>query len=99
VSLPIIGNETQLNAISTIDSNNNNISDSAAGSQQQSVGFKGIVYSGIRLDTVSNLLKNQLIPGCQSSVSLLDRNGTILYSQNQSYIGRNVLSNEIQSLL
>jgi hypothetical protein len=99
LSVPIIGNETQQNANSTIGNTNNNISDSTAGSQQQSARFKGIVYSGIRLDTVSNLLKNQLIPGFQSSVSLLDRNGTILYSQNQSYIGRNVFSNEIQSLL
>lgn len=99
VSLPIIGNETQQNANSTIGSNNNNISDSSVSNQAQRAGFKGIVYSGIRLDTVSNLLKDQLIPGFQSSVSLLDKNGTILYSQNQSYIGHNVFSNEIQSLL
>ncbi|MDQ4017545.1 MAG: ATP-binding protein [Thermoproteota archaeon] len=99
LSVPIIGNKTQQNANSTIGNNNNNISDSTAGSQQQSARFKGIVYSGIRLDTVSNLLKDQLIPGFQSSVSLLDTNGTILYSQNQSYIGQNVFSNEIQSLL
>ena len=99
LSVPIIDIENQQSANSTIGSNNNNISDSAGGSQQQNAGFKGIVYSGIRLDTVSNLLKDQLIPGFQSSVSLLDRNGTILYSQNQSYIGQNVFSNEIQSLL
>jgi hypothetical protein len=99
VSLPIIGNETQQNASSPIGSNNNNITDSSESSQELSAGFKGIVYSGIRLDTVSNLLKDQLIPGFQSSVSLLDRNGTILYSQNQSYIGHNVFSKEIQSLL
>ena len=99
LSVPIIDIENQQSANSTIGSNNNNFSDSAAGSQQQNAGFKGIVYSGIRLDTVSNLLKDQLIPGFQSSVSLLDRNGTILYSQNQSYIGQNVFSNEIQSLL
>jgi signal transduction histidine kinase len=99
VSVPIIGNETQQNANGTIGSNNNNISDSSVSNQAQRAGFKGIVYSGIRLDTVSNLLKDQLIPGFQSSVSLLDKNGTILYSQNQSYIGQNVFSNEIQSLL
>ncbi|HEU4448193.1 MAG TPA: sensor histidine kinase [Nitrososphaeraceae archaeon] len=99
VSLPIIGKETQQNANSTLGSNNNNISDSSVSNREQREGFKGIVYSGIRLDTVSNLLKDQLIPGFQSSVSLLDKNGTILYSQNQSYIGQNVFSNEIQSLL
>jgi signal transduction histidine kinase len=59
--------------------------------------FKGIVYAGIRLDTVGELLKDQLIPEFQSSVSLLDRDGTILYSPNDTYIGQNVFSNEIQS--
>jgi signal transduction histidine kinase len=99
VSMPIIGYDNQQSANSTIGSNNNNNSYSSVSNQQQPAEFKGIVYSGIRLDTVSNLLKDQLIPGFQSSVSLLDSNGTILYSQNQSYIGQNVFSNEIQSLL
>jgi signal transduction histidine kinase len=97
VSMPIIGYDNQQNANSTIGSNNN--PNSSVSNQQQPAEFKGIVYSGIRLDTVSNLLKDQLIPGFQSSVSPLDSNGTILYSQNQSYIGQNVFSNEIQSLL
>jgi signal transduction histidine kinase len=97
VSMPIIGYDNQQNANSTIGSNNN--PNSSVSNQQQPAEFKGIVYSGIRLDTVSNLLKDQLIPGFQSSVFLLDSNGTILYSQNQSYIGQNVFSNEIQSLL
>ena len=61
--------------------------------------FKGIVYSGIRLDTVGELLKDQLIPEFQSSVTLLDRDGTILYSPNDTYIGQNVFSNEIQSAI
>ena len=61
--------------------------------------FKGIVYSGIRLDTVGSLLKDQLIPEFQSSVTLLDRDGTILYSPNDTYIGQNVFSNEIQSAI
>ncbi|MGI0001776.1 MAG: sensor histidine kinase [Nitrososphaeraceae archaeon] len=61
--------------------------------------FNGIVYSGIRLDTVGDLLKDQLIPEFQSSVTILDRDGTILYSPNDTYIGQNVFSNEIQSAI
>jgi hypothetical protein len=61
--------------------------------------FKGNVYSGIRLDTVGELLKDQLIPEFQSSVSLLDRDGTFLYSPNDTYIGQNMFSNEIQSAI
>jgi hypothetical protein len=61
--------------------------------------FKGIVYSGIRLDTVGELLKDQLIPEFQSSVTLLDRDGTILYSPNDTYIGQNVFQMKLISNL
>ena len=101
VSLPIMSNylnQSGNSIIGNIDYNTNTETNPNPGSNNQQQVFKGIVYSGIRLDTVSDLLKDQLIPEFQSSVSLLDRNGTILYSQNQSFIGQNVFSNEIQSL-
>lgn len=98
VSLPIMGDDFNQSGNSIIDNNNTNPNPNPGANNQQQV-FKGIVYSGIRLDTVGDLLKDQLIPEFQSSVSLLDRNGTILYSQNQSYIGQNVFSNDIQSLI
>ena len=102
VSLPILSNDLNQSAnnnIGNFDNNTNTETNPNPGSNNQQQVFKGIVYSGIRLDTVSDLLKDQLIPEFQSSVSLLDRNGTILYSQNQSFIGQNVFSNEIQSLI
>jgi signal transduction histidine kinase len=102
VSLPIMSNDLNQSGNSIIGNLDNNTSTETnpnPGSNNQQQVFKGIVYSGIRLDTVGDLLKDQLIPEFQSSVSLLDRNGTILYSQNQSFIGQNVFSNEIQSLI
>ena len=102
VSLPILSNDLNQstnNNIGNFDNNTNTETNPNPESNNQQQVFKGIVYSGIRLDTVSDLLKDQLIPEFQSSVSLLDRNGTILYSQNQSFIGKNVFSNEIQSLI
>ena len=101
VSLPIMSNDLNQSGnsiIGNLDNNTNTETNPNPGSNNQQQVFKGIVYSGIRLDTVGDLLKDQLIPEFQSSVSLLDRNGTILYSQNQSFIGQNVFSNEIQSL-
>ena len=91
-------NQSGNSIIGNLDNNTNTETNPNPGSNNQQQVFKGIVYSGIRLDTVGDLLKDQLIPEFQSSVSLLDRNGTILYSQNQSFIGQNVFSNEIQSL-
>ena len=100
VSLPIMSNDFNQSGNSIFDINDNitNTNPNPGSNNQQQV-FKGIVYSGIRLDTIGDLLKDQLIPEFQSTVSLLDRNGTILYSQNQAFIGQNVFSNEIQSLI
>jgi signal transduction histidine kinase len=102
VSLPIMSNDLNQSGnsiIGNLDNNTKTETNPNPESNNQQQVFKGIVYSGIRLDTVGDLLKDQLIPEFQSSVSLLDRNGTILYSQNQSFIGQNVFSNEIQSLI
>ena len=61
--------------------------------------FKGVVVTAIRLDTLSNLLKNQLFPEFVSSTVLMDKNGIILYSSNKSYIGKNIFGEEFQSRL
>ncbi|HKG89464.1 MAG TPA: ATP-binding protein [Nitrososphaeraceae archaeon] len=62
--------------------------------------FKGVVVTAIRLDTLGNLLKNQLFPEFESSMVLMDKNGIILYSSsNQSYTGKNIFGEEFQSML
>jgi hypothetical protein len=61
--------------------------------------FKGVVVSAIRLDTLGNLLKNQLFPEFESSMVLMDKNGMILYASNQSFIGKNIFGEEFQSRL
>jgi signal transduction histidine kinase len=99
ISVPVMGSPDDQS--SGRASNNTNIvhNTTTSGAQTQRTVFKGIVYSGIRLDTVGELLKDQLIPEFQSSVFLLDRNGTILYFPNETYIGQNVFSDEIQSAI
>lgn len=61
--------------------------------------FKGVVVAGIRVDILGNLLKNQLFPQFNSTIRLLDNNGLILYTNNQSYIGKNIFGDEFQSTL
>jgi signal transduction histidine kinase len=99
ISVPVMGSPDDQS--SGRASNNTNIvhNTTTSGAQTQRTVFKGIVYSGIRLDTVGELLKDQLIPEFQSSVFLLDRNGTILYFPIETYIGQNVFSDEIQSAI
>jgi signal transduction histidine kinase len=60
----------------------------------------GVVVTSIRLQTLGNFLGNQLFPQFNSTIGLLDRNGTILYATNaQQYVGENVFGDKFQSIL
>lgn len=61
--------------------------------------FTGVVVASMRATTLGAVLQEQLIPQFNSSVGLLDRNGIVLYSDNPSFIGKDIFGKEIQSNL
>ena len=61
--------------------------------------FKGIVAASMNLNSLGNSINEQLPPDSQGTVSLMDRDGTILYTQNDMLAGKNYFSDEVQSLL
>jgi signal transduction histidine kinase len=61
--------------------------------------FKGVVVAAAKGITIGDILKNQLLPQFNSTLSLLDNNGIILYTNNQSFIGKNIFGSEFQSTL
>lgn len=61
--------------------------------------FLGVVASAIRLTALGTFLKSQLSPSFRSSVGILDYNGTVLYSGQQSLIGQSVFGSTFQSEL
>jgi signal transduction histidine kinase len=61
--------------------------------------FKGVVVTGIRGDTLGNLLKNHLFSQFNSTIGLLDRNGIILYTNPQQYVGESIFGYKFQSVL
>lgn len=61
--------------------------------------FKGVIVAGIRTDTLGNFVKNQIPPGFESNIELVDKNGIILYTTNQTYIGKDYFGGEFQSTL
>ena len=61
--------------------------------------FKGVIVAGIRTDTLGNFLKNRIPSGFESNVGLVDKNGIILYTANQTYIGKDYFGGEFQSTL
>src|SRR5215831_198876 len=62
--------------------------------------FTGLVVASIRLESLGNFLKNQLFPQFNSTIGLLDKNGTILYTTGaQQFAGENIFGNKFQSVL
>ena len=61
--------------------------------------FKGIVVAAVNDTTTANILKSQLLPQFNSTVSLLDNNGIILHANNRSLIGKNIFGTKLQSII
>lgn len=61
--------------------------------------FDGVVSAAIQLDTLGNFLQSDLTPTLRSSVGILDFNGTVLYTGNESLIGQSVFGSSFQSEL
>jgi signal transduction histidine kinase len=61
--------------------------------------FKGVIVASMNLGSLGNSINEQLPPDSQSAISLIDRDGTILYTQNGALLGKNYFSDEVQTLL
>jgi signal transduction histidine kinase len=61
--------------------------------------FKGVLVASMNLGSLGNSVTEQLPQDSQGAVSLMDRNGTILYAQNDALLGKKYFSDEVQSLL
>ena len=59
--------------------------------------FKGVLVASMNLTSLGNSVNQQLPPDSQGAVNLMDRNGTILYTQNDALVGKNYFSDEVQS--
>ena len=88
ISYPILSK-----AASGYDANN------SVNNEINSNKFKGIVVAAVNDTTIANILKSQLLPQFDSTVSLLDNNGVILQANNRSLIGKNIFGTKLQSII
>ena len=86
ISMPIIDKQQK----NGVFNNNNNNTETI---------FKGVVSAGIKTKTIAEIVKTDVAQGFQSQVVLLDKTGTIMYSSNQSSVGKNVFSPEYRSYI
>src|SRR5918992_1341960 len=101
ISYPLIGNS--VNGSSGDNSGGsviveNNISASTNNSNSNNV-FEGVIVAALRATDIGKFLQAELLKEFPNTAGLIDRNGVILYSQNQSYIGENYFGNEFQSII
>ena len=61
--------------------------------------FKGVLVASMNLLSLGNSINEQLPPDSQGVVSMMDRDGTILYTQNNALLGKNYFSDEVQNLI
>ena len=61
--------------------------------------FKGVIVAAIQSSTIGDHLKQELFPGFESRVSLMDKDGIVLYTRSEELRGKSIFSEEIQSRL
>lgn len=66
-------------------------------SNRNSSSFKGVVVASIEAKTLGNFLEAEIHPKFDADIAFMDRNGTIIYTQNQTFIGKNYFGNDFQS--
>ncbi|HKR72636.1 MAG TPA: hypothetical protein VJR94_00840, partial [Candidatus Nitrosocosmicus sp.] len=61
--------------------------------------FKGVIFASVAAKTLGNFLEGQIHPKFDGDIAFMDRNGTIIYTQNQTFIGKDFFGNDFQSFL
>jgi signal transduction histidine kinase len=101
ISYPIIANSVDGssngdNSGSIIMESNNT---AASTNNNSNNVFEGVIVAALRATDIGKFLQAELLKEFPNTAGLIDRNGVILYSQNQSYIGKNYFGNEFQSII
>ena len=81
-------------------SNNTELLNPAVNLQQSrnnSISFKGVVVASITAKTLGRFLESQLHPKFNGEIGFLDRDGPIIYSPNQTFIGKDYFGPEFQT--
>ena len=61
--------------------------------------FQGTIVAAVNAVTLGSILKSQLLPQFNSTVSLVDNKGIILYADNPAFVGKYIFGKEFQSTI
>jgi signal transduction histidine kinase len=95
ISFPIFENNQTRPLETTISEGRGDASESNFNASS----FKGVIVASIEAQTLGNFLEGQIHPKFNGDIAFLDRKGTMIYTQNQTFIGKDYFGNEFQSYL
>ena len=61
--------------------------------------FQGTIVAAVNAITVGSILKSQLLPQFNGTVSLVDNKGIMLYADNPAFVGKYIFGKEFQSTI
>ena len=61
--------------------------------------FQGTIVAAVNAITLGSILKSQLLPQFNSTISLVDNKGIILYADNPAFVGKYMFGKEFQSTI
>jgi signal transduction histidine kinase len=61
--------------------------------------FQGTIVAAVDAMTLGSILKSQLLPEFNGTVSLVDNKGIILYADNPAFVGKYIFEKEFQSTI
>jgi signal transduction histidine kinase len=61
--------------------------------------FQGTIVAAVNAITLGSILKSQLLPQFNSTISLVDNKGIILYADNPAFVGKYIFGKEFQSTI
>lgn len=93
VSVPIFSASTTRVNNTTGNTNGNE------SSPYNSKTFMGVAFASIETNMLGRFLEDQIHPNFAGDITFVDRNGTILYTQNQTLIGDEIFGQQFQRVV
>jgi signal transduction histidine kinase len=101
ISMPILINEVYKNEVinRTFSSDTTNNEYIPINNTLDKTIFNGIIEASIKIDKLDNLLELSILSSERNEITLLDREGTIMFTANKDLLGGNFFSDKVQSLM
>jgi signal transduction histidine kinase len=96
ISYPILSNSSSSNSIDNLSNSNTHIADNGFRPDRNNVVLNGVIFASINNTRLTNIFNNLFQNASISNPFnlILDNNGTVIYSKNRQWQGKNIYNSE-----